>query len=460
MTTYNYDAQIRRFLTQIIRALSNFQVKFGDETLYRVPVVYGDSSRQAASIIRKNSENSLPSTPLISVYITDFKYSRERVQDPTFVDRAAIRTRKYDPVTDSYQRAQGTAFLVERLMPVPYDLTVRADVWTSNSDQKLQLLEQILSVFNPALEIQSTDNYLDWGSLSYMEQTNITWSSRSIPQGTDDQIDIASLDFLVPIWISTPARVKKQGIIHKIITSYYDPQSDLAEYVSGDGILLGTRQAVTFQNYGVWIADGQAQLLKQNPVVATPSVTDIGTQVIVGATAEWPAALEKYGGIRAGISQLRLTQNFETGAEIVGTITPHPSDPKILLFAPDLDTLPANTLPPINAIIDPQRVSPGQGGLPAAQTGQRYLLLNDIGASQDDELAPAWNFGGETLARAQDIIEYTGTVWQVAFDSQAPGTNTQYVSNLTTGRQYRFQDAVWVRGWEGEYAALNWRLVL
>lgn len=458
MTTYNYDAQIRRFLTQIIRILSNFQVKFGDGVLYRVPVIYGDSSRQAASILRRNSENSIPPTPLISVYITDFKYSRERVQDPTFVDRAAIRTRKYDPVTDSYLREQGNAFMVERLMPVPYDLTVKADVWTSNSDQKLQLMEQILSVFNPALEIQSTDNYLDWGSLSYMEQTNINWSSRSVPQGTDDQIDIASIDFAVPIWISTPARVKKQGVIHKIITSYYDPQSDLSEYVSGDGILLGTRQAVTFQNYGVWVNDGQIQLLKQNPVVP-PNNIDTATQVVIGETVEWASAIEKYGVLRDGISQLRLIQDFENQIEIVGTITVHPTDPKILLYNVDTDTLPLNTLEPVNAIIDPQRVYPGFNGLPSAAANQRYLLLKDIGNSGDNESASGWTFNGiETKAQANDIIEFNGVSWNVIFDSQT--TTTQYVSNLTTGRQYKFQNSRWVKSWEGQYDALNWRLVL
>ena len=51
-------------------------------------------------------------------------------------------------------------------MPTPYTLSMKADIWTSNTDQKLQLLEQILVLFNPALEIQTTDNYIDWTSLS------------------------------------------------------------------------------------------------------------------------------------------------------------------------------------------------------------------------------------------------------------------------------------------------------
>ena len=52
---------------------------------------------------------------------------------------------------------------------------------TSNTDQKLQLLEQILVLFNPALEIQQNDNPVDWTTITTVELTDIQWTSRSIP---------------------------------------------------------------------------------------------------------------------------------------------------------------------------------------------------------------------------------------------------------------------------------------
>lgn len=459
-----YDEQIKRFIVQVIRALSNFQVQFGDGTLYRVPVTYGDSSRQAEAIVNRNSENSIPSCPLISVYITDLKYDRARIQDPTFIDKISVRTRAYDPVTDSYLNQQGNAYSIERQMPVPYKLNVKADIWTSNSDQKFQLLEQILVLFNPALEIQSTDNYIDWTSLSYMELTDSTWSSRSIPQGTDDQIDISSVSFEIPIWLTAPARVRKMGVIHKVVAGIFNPTGDLAEFVASDDLLLGTRQGITFQNYGIWVNNGEVKLLKYNPVKTQPSNSDIETEAVLGTSKDWPAALEKYGVIRNGISQLRLilgTQDgFDSGAEIVGTIALDPTDDRTLLFTVDTDTLPTNTLNPVDAIIDPTRVHPGYGGLPAAAAGQRYLLLKATGNADDAESASGWTFNSqETIASANDIIQYTGTQWVVSFDSSA-ATTTQYVSNLTNGRQYKYSQASWTKSWEGEYQPLNWRLIL
>ena len=109
------------------------------------------------------------------------------------------------------------SYTVERHMPVPYDMNMQVDIWTSNENQKHQLLEQILVLFNPALDIQSSTNPADWTSVTYVELTDMTWSSRSVPVGTETDIDIASLVFTVPIWINPPSKVKRQVLIQRII---------------------------------------------------------------------------------------------------------------------------------------------------------------------------------------------------------------------------------------------------
>ena len=66
-----YDGQIRRYITQLIRLLSNFSYKDGDGALRQVPVMYGNITRQVAHIIRDNSENKLPSVPRMAAYVTN-----------------------------------------------------------------------------------------------------------------------------------------------------------------------------------------------------------------------------------------------------------------------------------------------------------------------------------------------------------------------------------------------------
>ena len=455
-----YDQQIRRFLLQFIRAFSNFQVEYGKDrdgntTLVTVPVKYGDATRMVSSIVRENSENKIIPTPMISCYVTGLEYNAERRQDPTFIDKKHVRMRKFDPNTNEYTTQQGNAFTVERVMPVPYTLQLNVDVWTSNTNQKLQLLEQLLVLFNPALEIQSTDNYLDWTSLSYIELAQTQWSSRSVPVGVDEQIDIATLSFTVPIWLTAPAKVKKLGVISKIVASIYDDQGGIAEGVIDGQILLGERQKFTPMNFGIIVLGNTVQILDRNEtstnkVDYTPlndPPTKVGTDDV-----SWAALINQYGELQSGISQLRLEQGT---AEIVGTVAFHPSDPHKLLWTVESDTVPTNDLPAVTKIINPLRSAPDAGLATAAQ-GQRYLILNAIGDASNTDGPDAW---GDLVAGANDIVEYNGTNWQVAFDSSSD-SGVHYMTNTNTGLQYKWTGTEWVKSYEGEYRAGDWSIVI
>ena len=217
-----YDGQIRRYITQIVRLFSNFSYKDNQAKLVQVPVMYGDMTRQVASIINKNSENAIPSAPRMAVYITGLELDRNRLADSSYVNKLNLRERAYDESGKEYLNTKGKNYTVERLMPTPYNLTVNVDVWSTNTDQKLQIMEQIMMLFNPSLEIQTTDNYVDWTSLSVLNLENVNFSSRSIPMGTESEIDVATLGFSSPIYISPPTKVKKLGVVTNIVTSIFD----------------------------------------------------------------------------------------------------------------------------------------------------------------------------------------------------------------------------------------------
>ena len=48
------------------------------------------------------------------------------------------------------------------------------------------------------------------------------FSSRSIPVGTESDIDIATLTFSTPIYISPPVKVKRLGVITQVIQSIFN----------------------------------------------------------------------------------------------------------------------------------------------------------------------------------------------------------------------------------------------
>jgi len=482
LANFFYDGQIRRFLIQFGRVFSDWYVTKGkdpqgNDILVRIPIMYGDSSRQASTIIANNSASSLPSAPLITYYITGLEYDQRRTQDPYFVDKLAIRRQTYNSDTQSFETTQGDAFTVERIMPVPYTLRVTVDFWTTNYNQKLELIEQLGVLFNPSMEIQSTDNFIDWTSLSVIYQEGLTFSSRSIPVGSGNPIDVMSWKFYMPIWISSPTKVKKLGVIHKIIASIF--QGNAITDMQDDDLLLGTRQKVTPYGYKLLLLGNSLQILPEGINISNDN--DL-LNVPKGPDTElyWKSFLNVYGTVNPGISQIWL-QNPYMNTDIVGTIAFNPVDDRTLLYNIDTDTLPQNTLPAVNSIINPRMKGPN-AGLPSASHGQRYLIVSSIGSIKNEydvlttenvdayltennevlESDNIYNIAWRNLiANANDIIEFDGVnnQWVVTFDSQK-STNVEYVTNLTTKIQYRFSDNIWVKSYEGFYASGDFSIVI
>jgi len=466
MQQFFYSEQIRRYLLQFTRMLSNFQCEYGKEddgshALIRIPVRYGDASRQAATIMQNNSSNSMPSTPMMTFYINGLDYDRPRMQEPYHVSKISVRQRTYDETTESYETTQGNAFTVERLMPVPYRLSINLDIWTSNTNQKLQILEQILTLFNPSLEVQSTDNYIDWTSLTTVDLDSVSWTSRTIPVGTDDPIDIATLRFGIPIWISSPAKIKKLGVVERVVNSVFDANGDAATAILNNDLLMGTRQYITPSNYGVVLFDGQLQLVTQSSTLSEPatSLTPFETP-LSNQQDHWDTIINEYGVLRPGISMITLVNPWDPDVEIAGTVVQNPADPRFLIYTIDQDTLPANTLDPIDAVIDPGLSSPGNG-LPAAATGQRYLLTDDTGNVTNATNPIGWQGlqGQALIAKRNDIIQYDGDKWRVVFNS-AVLSDLQYVTNITTTIQYRWDGENWYKSYDGMYRAGQWNIIL
>jgi len=459
-----YEGQIRKFLTQFIRILSNFSVETGkgrDDsiTLRAVPVVYGDPTRQVANIIRQNSENALQYTPKIAAYVRELNYDRERMQNPYHIEKQHLKERGIDS-DGNYTNELGAGYTIEKVMPSPFRLEVTADIWSSNTDQKLQILEQILYLFNPDFEIQKSDNYIDWTSLSYVELTGIKFSSRTIPVGADTEIDIATLDFSMPIWLSPPVKVKKLGVVQKIIMSVYDDDGGITKGLI-DGSLI-SKSFITPNNFGLLVTGNQLRLLgttgvnvksggdgfytgAKDPGLADPFET-------FGPAVNWKVLLEQYGVVTNGTSQIRLTQ--PNGNEIIGTIATTTLDDTILLYSIDDDTIPANTLTGVKKIINPATFDPG-----TPINGDRYLIIDDVGDSTATAQSATW---GTLIASVGDIIEYNSSQskWLKVFDASDPDSTQHYVTNLNTGIQYRFNGTEWVKSYEGVYTQGNWSIVI
>ena len=461
--------------------MSNFSYKDSESNLVTVPVMYGDITRQVGSILRDNSENKVPSVPRMGVYIQGLETDSSRISDSSFISKQHIREQKYNAVTESYEGIQGKNYTVERLHPTPYILNCNVDLWTSNTDQKLQLMEQILVLFNPTLEIQTTDNYIDWTSLTTVSITSINFSSRTIPVGTDSEIDVASISFAVPIYISPPVKVKKLGVITNIIASIHNESAGTIEAdlstpqlsAWDDSIVVGrvdrdgneiyeTSNAtnvatVTYENQGIYVEGNNVKLIYRGKV----------------GTVDWRTLFEAMpGSYEPGISQIHLRRLDYQDVEyaIVGTFSTNPIDETQIVVNWDADSLPDNTVltgpvgdrSNVDYIIDP--ATTGTTALNLGSTTPRVLILNPIGNSTNTDGPDAWKNtnGTDFVAQANDIIEWDGSKWHVVFDASANDSSTAvvYITNLTTSKQYRWNNTEWLLSVDGEYPRGTWRLAL
>ena len=491
---YFYDGQIRRYVTQFMRVFIGFKYKTGGDVPEErnVPVMYGDMTRMVASIIKDNSENKMSTVPRIACYITGIEMDKERLSDSSFVSKVNIRERAYTKNTDTglveYQNIQGGNYTVERLMPTPFKLSMKADIWTSSTDQKLQLLEQILVLFNPSLEIQTTDNYIDWTSLSVINLGSVTFTSRAIPQGAETEIDVCTLEFDMPVWISPPAKVKRLGIVKAIINNAFTETGDV---VNLEGLVYNRATGsfnTTTNNYRVLLFKsntGDVNDLQYDVTIADPAqaILSMGLdqkQLKIGNPIDWHEVLGVQGGYTPG-SQMYFDQ--PNGHSMVGTFVINPLEPSTIVVTFDRDTVPQNTLitddgvisnsgrGTVDAIIDPYKFNPKEVWGADIPTTIRYLMLDDVnnsvnvsGTIRDGvqyDGPDGWKNadGSDPVIKANTIIRWDGTAWVTVFDPYDLSPPI-YLQNLRTGIKYRWTGQEWLKAFEGEYAPNYWGFYL
>ncbi len=504
---YFYDGQIRRYVTQFMRIFIGFKWQAGDGTQTTVPVMYGDMSRQVATLIKENSENKLPSVPRIACYVSALELDMSRISDATFVSKVNVRQKSYDYDENGdveWQNYQGGSYTVERLMPTPFKLTMKADIWTSSIDQKLQLFEQIMVLFNPSLEIQTTDNYIDWTSLSVVEVQNINFSSRSIPQGAESEIDIMTIDFTMPIWISPPAKVKKLGVVKSIISNVFDASGEIVDLESlvirqqKGQIQINTDRyrILLFKSLNGQPYDYDVTIVDPSAAIKSAGIPEKDYRI--NGKLSWNQILENQGGY-TGTSRIYFTQS--NGSELSGTFAVNQLDPSILIVTFDPDTIPTNTLVDdngnkffsstnvdagfdsstakgtVDAVIDPYKFNPitRPGG---RDVGVRYLILDDINTSENQgnfirdvgmsdsaktayDGPDAWKNlnDSDPILPAYSIITWTGSEWKILFDPRTE-TRAVIIQNMKTLIKYKWSENQWLKAFEGEYAPGYWRFNL
>lgn len=441
---YFYDKQFRRYITQLIRLFSGFQVQYlttkDGETIemYRnIPCIWGDMSRMGATWLNKNSENIHNAAPIMALNVTSITPSPEYRMSPYFQEDTHFSKKKKNPTSKGYVNEPETMYKVSQHMPVPYELAFNLDIIVTSTDQKLEILEQILGLYNPGFQMRSNSSPFDIGKYFEITLDSIQWTSKSVPQGASVENDIATLSFIVkPIYINVPSKIRRNTIIKRVITNVNIEDHDLLsttldQVIDPDNPFISHTESIV-----VTPTDYSFEVYKDEGEYYGKVFDNAET------SHEWETVFESYGTSTENDTWIRIRrtededeQNFD-----VYMMYEYTDDPTIIKLKLDENSFKVPNVEPVDRIINPNKKHPSIYG---NGYGTRYLISKDIETEEWGMRAPAMS-----------IIESTEEGWVVTFDPEEQPES--YVVNLNTGDQYFFDGYQWTHYIVGRYHPRYW----
>lgn len=229
---YFFDNQIRAYILQVAAIFNGLQVQTGigecgEAEFISVPIVIGHKDRVVAALMAGNTSNRMFSLPTMALHLSALAIAPERRKIQAYVDqRVTLKAGGVFP---------DDLTVVKRAMPIPYNATMELSILVSNSQQRDQILEQILVLFNPDIQIQKSDGPFDWTKLTKVELTDIA-NEENYPASTDRRIINWTLTFELPIFLSIPMGTK-DDLVRKIIIQLGDLNSMNLNEVDENGEL-------------------------------------------------------------------------------------------------------------------------------------------------------------------------------------------------------------------------------
>lgn len=467
---YFYHEQIRRYHLQFNRIFSSFKWKTGinksgGEEYRTVPCIPASSSRHVASLMKGGKENSTNTIPQFATYIEEVKIVPERRQEPEHVRSLTVSERKLDEVTGRYTSEIGNQYTIESIMPVPYDLIMKCDLITSNTMQKHQLMEQIMVLFNPMIDLQTSRNSFDWTSLGIVMLENIDWSNSSFPQESEEY-DVVSMTFVVRAWISAPSKVKQQTIIHEIITNIGEV-SDIKDAWQDDGTYYAAGATLS----QIVTTPGNCRINIESSGIQNQYIISLLNNNAVdfaGEPLNWMSLLTEYGKTDLDNSQLIIIDEYDgldTGIiRCAGTIDFNSDQTKLIWNINPSSLPPLNSrIPNVVAVIDPNIDYPGAKNFKTPVPGDRYVVMGPLyqrGSIWGDILYGGQLIPTEIAATDGDVIEYDGSNWTVILDAEKQSHLEIWSFDQSVLDYIHFSKGNWTKTLEGEYKQGNWRLKL
>lgn len=206
--TYYYDERLRKIIVQFAAVFAGMQVQIGSsETegprLIQVPIKNASVDRVVGAIKGENTQNKPLRLPIMAFSLNNLVLAPE-----LFKGIGQTRRNTYVPVGGV---VPDDVRVVEQRQPVPYKAEFTLSMFASNQDQHYQLMEQILMMFNPDIQLQTSDDVFDHTRMTQLELTSISFDE-NVPQGVDRRTIVSTLIFTTTVYMSVPSKVHQRFV--------------------------------------------------------------------------------------------------------------------------------------------------------------------------------------------------------------------------------------------------------
>jgi hypothetical protein len=209
LDNYYYGEQLKRYITVFSAIFTALKVKVGQNDLgsqtnfVRVPNTYGSQDIVVAAIRQGNTQNKPIRVPVTSTYMRGFEI------DPELYVGVGTETRAVNlPLGGALPN---DLKVVHKYRPIPYRMTIEFGIYASNTDQHCQMLEQVMMLFNPTLEIQTSDAFGDWAKKTVVTLQSVEMN-QEFPSGATRRVITSTFVFTLPVYLSPPLNIKDDFI--------------------------------------------------------------------------------------------------------------------------------------------------------------------------------------------------------------------------------------------------------
>lgn len=190
---YYYGAQLEAYIIEYMAVFSGLKVSVGKNdfnspsNLVKVPITYGSRDRVVSAILSENTQNKPIRVPTLAANLISIE------RDPSALV-GSEQTIKNARLPMGATLPDGV-IIVEKLRPVPYRIRMETAIYASNTQQHFQMLEQILMLFNPNLQIQISDSFDDWAKITTITMEDLVSFGEEYPSGTARRILTSTINF-------------------------------------------------------------------------------------------------------------------------------------------------------------------------------------------------------------------------------------------------------------------------